>query len=326
MAEPQRKAHVVVVVPVLARAALPAPSLLRWLTRAALRRGLPAALDLVLVLRLIGRQAPTDGIAALRLWGQTGERPGVWVAAADPAFLEARLDRVHMRALPPSELPPAELRRLYDDLQQALCAGGPTALAGIGTVGYLRGEDGFPTAALPPAAIDGQRIDEFLPAADPASLYLSLSGEIQTSLHQHPLNAAREARGQRPINTLWIWGGGYAPREVQVTLPPLFSDDPLLHGYWLSCRGRAVAWPGSFDDCLQGAADGFIATIPDDAGDDVVSTRLAELHALLRNASIGRLTLVLRNGIVAELRRGDRFRFWRRNDDLLFGAADDRRR
>jgi len=32
--------------------------------------------------------------------------------------------------------------------------------------------------------------------------------EIQMHLHAHPVNAARESRGQDPINSLWLWGHG----------------------------------------------------------------------------------------------------------------------
>ena len=43
------------------------------------------------VLGVIAHALPAAGLAALRFWGQTGERSDAWIAAADPVHLEARL-------------------------------------------------------------------------------------------------------------------------------------------------------------------------------------------------------------------------------------------
>jgi hypothetical protein len=39
-------------------------------------------------------------------------------------------------------------------------------------------------------------------------LWRTRMNEIQMLLHDHPVNQAREARGERAINGLWCWGGG----------------------------------------------------------------------------------------------------------------------
>jgi len=59
-----------------------------------------------------------------------------------------------------------------------------------------------------------------------------VSNEIQVVLHNHPVNAAREAAGRRPINSLWFWGNG-----MQSTLgtpaTPRFAvqaHDPVVRG------------------------------------------------------------------------------------------------
>ncbi len=61
-------------------------SLVRWLSRAQLEQ-LRAPVDsLAQVLGALGREPPAEGLAAIRMWGQTGDRPGVWIAAADPVY------------------------------------------------------------------------------------------------------------------------------------------------------------------------------------------------------------------------------------------------
>ncbi|MDR2207517.1 MAG: hypothetical protein LBE22_00860 [Azoarcus sp.] len=53
-----------------------------------------------------------------------------------------------------------------------------------------------------------------------AGYWRHMLNEIQVMLHNHPVNAAREAAGRRPINSVWFWGNG-----VQSTL-----DAPDAHG------------------------------------------------------------------------------------------------
>ena len=73
----------IVVLPAL-RGHLRDAALRRWLSRSAIDVS-PAITDrLTMVLGLLGRQAPDQGLGALRMWGQTAERPTVWIAAADP--------------------------------------------------------------------------------------------------------------------------------------------------------------------------------------------------------------------------------------------------
>src|SRR5262249_54422228 len=40
----------------------------------------------------------------------------------------------------------------------------------------------------------------------------ALLTEVQMLLHAHPVNEAREARGEPAVNSVWLWGAGRAPR------------------------------------------------------------------------------------------------------------------
>ena len=71
--------------------------LLRWLSQAQLEKVRAPENLLAQVLGAIGREQPIEGLAALRMWGQTGDRPGTWIAAADPVYMEPRLDRLRAR-------------------------------------------------------------------------------------------------------------------------------------------------------------------------------------------------------------------------------------
>lgn len=312
------KSHALIVLPPLAAERIHDRGVRRWFARASVRRQQAPASDLDRLLDGLGLERPVSGLAALRLWGQTGERPDGWIAAADPVFLEARLDRVHLHDLPESDLPETDLGPLYDDLGRELPDDAGHAVRRVGRYGYLVRDAAIATAALPPAAIDGFRLDDFLPDGDAAE-YLALVGEIQTTLHQHPVNAERQARGRPPVNSLWIWGGGHVPEPLAATLPMLFSDEPLSRGYWHGAGVPCARWPGTVTDCVDASGRGFAAIVPDtDAG--ILDRHLRDLLELHRRRVLSRITLVFQNGIVADRRIWHALRIWRRYQRVMAGV------
>lgn len=98
-------------------------------------------------------------------------------------------------------------------------------------------------AHLPTASLDrviGRNVDPWLAAPTHHRTALRqlhrLQAEAQMVLHTHPVNDARSARGQLPINSLWFSGSG-APRPP-ASLPPDVTWDERL-------RAPALAedWP-----------------------------------------------------------------------------------
>ena len=57
----------------------------------------------------------------------------------------------------------------------------------------------------------GRDISPLLPQGEEAGAFRTLLNELQMLLFEHPVNQAREARGELPINSLWLWGGGRKP-------------------------------------------------------------------------------------------------------------------
>jgi hypothetical protein len=296
--------------------------LLRWLSQAQLERvGAPAE-PLAEVLGALGRQAPAEGLAALRLWGQTGERPVAWIAAADPVYMEPQLDRLFLHALRAEDLGRSEIRRLFDGLQQSLGDAAVLGFAVLGDCGYIQSQQPMTTASFPASVLDAQNPDDWLPSASSAAATLRLISEVEMSLHQHPVNAERQSRGLPPVNSLWIWGGGRAPQQSSAPLPPLFADDPLLRGYWHSVGAATADWPGTIDACLDAAEGSFVAAMRN-ATRDATALHSA-LHALrdaLRSGRLHRGVLLSADGIRATLRRSDRLRVWRRASPLLGGSS-----
>ncbi len=289
-----------------------------WLSRSTVRNPDTPADMFIRALAAAGISPPDEGLAALRFWGQTGDRPNVWMAAADPVHLEARLDHLCLHALAGPQSPMSDLRAIFDYLQTSLGEESSFAFARIGQFAYLRGHEAIETAALPAAAIDGQEPDDFMPSGTAAAGYLKLTGELQLSLHENEVNLRREAEGLLPVNSIWFWGGGMAAEKKVQRLPPFFGDDPLFQGFWESCTGVISPWPGNFAECLDIAVKDLVVVTPAAAEDgDALAKYLDELRRHLKSGRLDRLILLFRDGLTAEVGRFDAFRFWRPTSPLL---------
>ena len=318
MTLPYDKNAAVVVLPPISGPRLQDPELRTWLSRASLRRADRPKELLRTVLEALNLPYPDDGLAALRMWGQTGDRPTVWIAAADPIYLEPRLDHLCLHALDESVVPSADHQAVFDHLQNVLADDETFGFARIGNCGYVRSSEPTATATLPACVIDEQLPNEFMPSGDDSGVYRNLLSEVEMALHDHELNSRREHAGLPPINSLWLWGGGFAPEQLAKPHPPLFAGDPLLRGYWLSKTGVVKSWPGSIQACLEASVGGFVA-IPSIDADDVESVQhcLHELHNALQSRRLSRLQLFFYDGLEADVLRKHERRFWRRSSPFL---------
>jgi len=318
--------NAVVVLPPGACGKVVDPAQRRWLSRGRVARQVPAAELLVRVLAELGRPGPVSGPAALRFWGQTGNRSDAWMVAADPVHLQARMRDVIVLNPPPGEFASHELQALFDALQAALGGQDGAAFARIGGYAYLRAGEEFASPTVSAAVAHGQVPDRYAPTGRSAADYHRLLGETQMVLHDHPINLQRAAEGRLTANSLWLWGGGRAPAPQPAELPRLFAADPLFRGYWASCSAPVDDWPADLRDCFTEPDDDFVGVLPElpDADNEaVLSAALGALAAGMSGGSLRSLCLLFRDGLTVHLHARDRFRFWRRTADELRGHSGD---
>src|SRR2546430_884920 len=58
----------------------------------------------------------------------------------------------------------------------------------------------------------------------------ALMNEAQMLLHEHPVNAEREARGLPALNSIWFWGGGVIAAAKARPFSAGVARDPLAPG------------------------------------------------------------------------------------------------
>lgn len=175
----------------------------------------------------------------------------------------------------------------------------------------------------------GRDIEPLLPQGEDAMLFRARLNELQMLLHEHPTNLAREARGELPVNSLWLWGGGRLPPSPTYPLP-LYARNPEAHALAAFCGTRAQAPPAQLDASLL-ETDGVILldtlARPGQYGDaygwrealrELERDWFVPLQGKLRAIGPQGLRLVdPDNGMALHLRPSDAWRFWRRPSRLI---------
>jgi hypothetical protein len=250
------------------------------------------------------------------------QKDGLW-ARADPVHL--RVMRDHILVVPGAGL---QLARAEAD---ALCAalnghfGARLELHAVEALRWCaRLEAPLELSALPALELAGRG-----PAAGARAD--ALLNEVQMLLHEHPVNEAREARGEPAINSLWLWGAGPAAQAVAGHWQSVSADDPVALGLARAANARARPLSASGADWLERSPeDGRHLIVLDAlraplaAGDAAAwASRAAALEqgwfapllAGLRAGRVGMLTIHVpdaASGVSFETIRGDLRRFWRR--------------
>ena len=162
-------------------------------------------------------QVPTDAepaLAAVAL-GLTGRGHG-WLRL-DAVSLTVSGDR--LVALPPAPGDLTDAATLIDALLPQLPRlGAPHA---HGTQRLLDLDAPAQARFAPLWRTANRPLDDHLPQGPRGAEWRRWLTEAQMLLHEHPLNANREARGLRPLNALWLAGGAAhapAPRDCDLRL------------------------------------------------------------------------------------------------------------
>lgn len=274
-----------------------------------------------------GVQAEEPPVGALRLLGE-GHEPGAdaWLCA-DPVHLRFSRNTLVVDAAGP-DLALDEAAQLVAALNAHLADFGEF-LAPHPRRWYLRAKRAPRIVTHSPAAVAGRTLEPFLPQGEDARDWRRLINEAQVLLHNHPVNAAREAAERPTANSLWPWGAGVLPGAARAPAPHVQADHPLARGLAKLAGVPAAPVPERLDSAVsQGLT--FLETLSEAAQSlDAAAWRggLAELEArwfapaltALKARRIHglRLTALGDDAVVdVTLDAGDLWQFWRRPKTL----------
>lgn len=172
--------------------------------------------------------AALPAAALTRQWYAGDAGDAHWLCA-DPAWVQPDINGVRLMACGQLGLTmdeagelAAALRPLFDEAGLALELSAPDRW-------HLRLPPAMPLPRLAtPEDALGEDLYQHLPGGEAGRFWRVLQNDIQMSLHQHPLNAQRRARGRSPVNSLWLWGAGRLPQAVRSPFEGVVGDDPLL--------------------------------------------------------------------------------------------------
>jgi hypothetical protein len=269
-------------------------------------------------------------VAAI-LAADAGEDAGRYWLRADPVSLGVDRDRLLM--MPPPALSAQESASLLATLRPHLEVEDLQLLAidaAHWCIGCPAPQD---LVCTDPALAVGRDIHPLLPAGKDAARWRRLGTELQMLLHEHPVNKAREARGDMPANSLWLWGGGVRP-AIPRSDAGLAATEPLSRALARLSGAAIVSLGADLARTLDAHPRGDLIVVPPGPSGkpeaDAAALEADWLSTAWHSIASGRFQRVqlvgqLGNGVI-ELHadRPARWKFWRRPMKLLAAAGDGR--
>ena len=255
--------------------------------------------------------APSDGVAA-------------W-ACAQPAHLAAALDHLRFATAVLNLSADAE-SELLQMLNRHFADRGLGFERGIAGGWLLRSAAPVDCVTHDPAAAAGRNVHDFMPAGPDGALVRGIMNEVQMLLHEHPVNAQRQRRGELALNAVWPWGFGTPLRDGTVSrcnadamalqAAVLHTDDVWMSGLWQAHHATARHW--SAQPSIPGSREPMFVAVTRPGSPDTASALatidndlLAPLQQGVAKGRYGELELLLGSRIL-RVTSSARFAFWRR--------------
>ena len=243
---------------------------------------------------------------------ERGDAAGAQWVRADPAYVRPDINGARLLAIgaalgldeSSAESLLRALRPVFGDYGMPIEATAPSRW-------YLRVDPGapLPRFADPDDALGADLFDH-LPPGDIGRRWRALLSDAQVTLHQHPLNAERVARGLAPVNSVWFWGAGRLPDHVRTAQAAIFGDDEVLSAFATLAGSTPAPLPARWP-CAPAAHTAFDLRRSRRL-DTLCGDWLEPAFADLRRGAITSLQLVFDDGMRFDARRSQALRFWRR--------------
>ncbi|MBL8515514.1 MAG: hypothetical protein JNM76_00980 [Betaproteobacteria bacterium] len=228
------------------------PGLDTLLSKGRLERGDPMTQEDWLLNAFSLRGAP---VAALRRLSARAElMPESAVASADADHwlcadpVHLRIERDHLQLISAAQftLTAGEAEALVRTLNPHLAQDGLEIRVISPTEWIVHVAATAPPATTPLWRVADKSIFEHLPGEAGGIDWKRLGNEIQMLLHEHPVNVARESRGEPPISSVWFWGGDALTAEPGLAPEFIYSEDTLTRGLAVHGKSEYRVTPPTF--------------------------------------------------------------------------------
>ena len=244
-----------------------------------------------------------------------------WWIRADPVYLEPGRDSLILSAV--HDLTQEESGRLAAELNESLSQDGWLLKAPRPQRWYLKPPAAPRITTTPLEAVVGRDVHPYLPKGPGSKAWHTHLNEIQILLHTSPVNAAREARGLLPANSVWFWGGGRLPQAGNARWAQLWSNEPLAQGLARLTGVSSRPVPQTAPELLNATVSGeqlLVLALSTQTDSDTLQTLtdnwLSPLCAAVHKGTLTSLKLISDNGPQFLYRKEHRWRFWRRQHTL----------
>lgn len=260
---------------------------------------------------------------ALRLLGEGLDSGKAAWLCADPVHLRFSRDTLVVGGAAELDLAQAEADQLAAELNAQLGEFGEF-IAPHPRRWYLRLKRPAQLSTHALSTVTGRSIEPFLPQGDDAPAWRRFINEAQVLLHNHPVNAAREAAGRPVANSLWPWGAGALPPGAVAPAAHVHAGHALALGLAKLAGVSASAVPARPEDAvpqsltllesLGEAAQGLDAPAWRAGLADLEARWFAPLLAALQARRVSGIRLTALGdeaAIDVTIAAGDLWKFWR---------------
>ena len=232
------------------------PALETLLARADVMPALPTGLE-TLLFALFGLDTADDAdlpVAAVTRVLDMGVIDKGWWLRADPVHLQPDRDRLMLSDNALLQITQDDADQLTAEILQTFGADGWVLKAARPGRWYLKPARAARIRTTPLADVVGHDIHPYLPQGKDGKHWHTVLNEVQILLHTASANAAREARGQLPVNSLWFWGSGRLPSLKPVAWTHVWSQEPVSLALARLAGVTSRGTPKDFDDWARQAS------------------------------------------------------------------------
>jgi len=191
-----------------------------------------------------------QAIAAVTLQADGMEPSAAYWLRADPVHLRIQRDQLILQS--DVRLDAGEAAQLCASLNAHFAGEGLRFFAPHPQRWYLQldAAPGMTTHTL--AQVAGRNAHAYLPQGPDALRWHGMFNEIQMLLFGHKVNQARETRGELPVNSVWLWGGGRVAGQLARPYARMYGDSSLAGAFAQAAGISCELLPDNVTRCVEG--------------------------------------------------------------------------